>query len=43
MGGYTFKEIAARSGFTDTQHFVRTFTRKTGEQPRTLIKGQDEA
>jgi AraC-like DNA-binding protein len=39
MGGYTLKEIAARSGFTDTQHFARTFTRKTGAPPRELMDG----
>lgn len=43
MGGYPLKEIAARSGFTDTQHFTRTFTRKTGAQPGTLLKGADGA
>jgi AraC-like DNA-binding protein len=43
MGGYTLKEIAARSGFSDTQHFARTFARKTGTQPGSLMKGDDEA
>lgn len=38
IGGYTLKEIATRSGFSDPQNLTRAFIRKTGMSPGSLMK-----